>query len=326
MKIIQEIDYESNPENWADIPFFDKTDSSNPEWEPTPVIQIADNVFVKNEAVNPTGTIKDRVAWELTTLFRDFARTGSTQILRYSILTAGNVGTAISESFRKYGLPPIKMLVDENISANILDSLKKLYADIYSANLSVQLTPNEIKRLTNNVDGIDITSAMIVEPHAIFYDWHVHEAFNEEPNEIYVPYGSGRLMENYLTWQFRNARSKDSRLQVPVNTVLDISILGAEPSKKSIADKLSKDHNPFTAYDTEDMAVLSRLAFSGQRTGKYFIADESIQKAYELMSQFCETELSACAGLALYLQRLESGAVNPRDKVLVINTGKGVEK
>lgn len=49
-----------------------------------------------------------------------------------------------------------------------------------------------------------------------------------------------------------------------------------------------------------------------------------IKQAYELLSRYCDTEPSASAGLALYLQRFDHGKVRPQDKVLVVNTGKGI--
>ena len=105
------------------------------------------------------------------------------------------------------------MLVDASIPQGRLERLQQLHADIYLADLArKELTPDEIKKLTNNKHGIDLTSVVMIEPQAVLYDWHVYEALNESPDEIYVPYGSGRLFENYLTQQMRNARTRDPRL------------------------------------------------------------------------------------------------------------------
>lgn len=353
--IIQEIEHPKEMswevvEKWADgIPVFSENDPAHPEWRSTPTFPVDLSsvgyglVFVKNEAdreSNPTQTIKDRVAWELTTLFRDYARglylkkregllngnIGSLVVPRLSYVTAGNVGRAVSNMFQLYELPPMKLLVDASISPEKLEILKGLHADIYRANLSKEsLTAEEIKRLTNNERGIDITSVASIEPQAIFYDWHVHEAFNEMPNGVYVPYGSGRLMENYLTWQMRNARERDPRLRIPIARLLDISVLGAEPEKRnSVADKLTKAYNPFVTFGYQDILALGTLAFTGRNTGIYKVPEERIKQAHELLSRYCETEPSASAGLALYLQRFDEGKVRPLDKILVVNTGKGI--
>lgn len=353
--IVQEVEYPKEMnweliERWSDgIPMFSDNDPNNPEWRSTPVVPIDLSsegyglVHIKNEAdrkSNPTQTIKDRAAWELTTLFRDYARglwlkrkagllngnVNSLVIPRLSYVTAGNVGRSVSTMFKKYGLPPMKLLVNRSIPLKRLEVLKGLHADIYMTDLSGKsLTAEEIKRLTNNQEGIDITSIAVIEPNAVLYDWHVHEAFNEDPNEIYVPYGSGRLMENYLTWQIRNARARDPRLKIPLERLLNVSILGAEPEeRKSVADKLTKDYNPFVLFDSHDISALGTLAFTGENTGVDQVPEERLEEAYELLSRYCETEPSASAGLALYLQRFDEGKVRHNDKVLVVNTGKGI--
>lgn|SRR3989338_1577650 len=71
-------------EKWADgIPVFSENDPTHPKWRATPTFPIDLTsegygvVFIKDEAdarSNPTQTIKDRMAWELTTLYGDYAR------------------------------------------------------------------------------------------------------------------------------------------------------------------------------------------------------------------------------------------------------------
>ncbi len=341
-------------EKWADIPVYSENDPLNPEWKATPCfpIDLSSNgygiVYIKNESdarSNPTKTIKDRMAWELTTLFRDYARglylkrkegilngnLGRLVVPRFSVVTAGNVGKSIAKMYERFGLPPVKMLVDSSISKERLDLLKELHADVYVANLNDrELSTDDIKELTNNKNGIDITSVRVFEPNAIFYDWHVHEVFNEHPNQVYIPYGSGRLFENYLTWQERTVRNNvmnrtDPRLRTSAGKVADIDILGAEPeSIDSVADKLVKYSNPFAIFSKNDIAALNTLSFSGNETGTYKISEDRIIEAYEILRKYCDTEPSAAAGLALYLKRFDESRIHPRDKILIVNTGKGI--
>jgi threonine synthase len=340
-------------QQWAEIPLFPESNPDKPEWGVTPVITADLSkdgygvVHIKNEAdtsVNPTGTIKDRAAWELATLYRDFARgivlrnnqhaingnITDIPVPRLSVITAGNVGKAVSYAFSKHGLPPVKLLVDENLPRSRLQALKKLHADVYATDLNRKLTAKDAQRLTNNEEGIEITSFIGIEPHSNFYDWHVHQALNEEPDEVYVPYGSGRLMENYLTWQLRSLRNtvqkrKDRRLKAPVSKVISTDVFGAEPEDPdSIADKLTKKFNPFVLFKEPDIKGLKTFGATGKATGVYKVTEEKIRQAYEIMNRYCPAEPSAAAGLALYLQRHEAGLVNPREKVLVINTGKGI--
>ncbi len=353
--IIKEIEYPQRMdwglvERWADgIPSFDENDPSHPEWRATPTFLLDFSsegyglVYIKDESdirSNPTQTIKDRPAWELAAIHRDYGKAlflrkkggflngniGSLVVPRFTYVTAGNMGRSHANMLERYGLPPIKNLVDSSIPPKRLEILKGLYADIYMADLSKRpLTAEEIKGMTNNKDGIDITSVIILEPNAVFYDWHVYESFNENPDEIYTSYGSGRLMENYLTWQMRNARHKDPRLKIPVGRLVNISILGAEPETgRSIADKLTKHYNPFVIFREPDISALSSLAFTGRNTGVYQVPEERIEQAYQMLRGYCDTEPSACAGLALYLKRFDEGKVDPRKKVLIVNTGKGI--
>ncbi len=339
-------------EKWAHgIPVYRENDPNKPEWKPTPVIE-ADfssdgygNISIKNEAdtsSNPTGTIKDRAAWELVTLFRDYARAlilkkksidGSIElerIPRLSLISAGNVANSVSRMFHIYGLPPVKVLVDLTMPANRIETLKNMYADVYLTDLSERrLNANDIKLLTNNTRGVDITSVRSIEPHAIFYDWHAHECFNANPNEIYVPYGSGRLLENLLTWQQRTLRGyiedkRDPRLRNSVQNVVSMSVLGSEPIDiNSGADKLTKKFN-LNIFDDHDIGALEMFSFTGKNSGIYKVNEEKIIQAYELMQRHCNTEPSGAAGFALYLQRFEDGLIDSSKKILVVNTGKGI--
>lgn len=341
-------------ERWGDgIPRYEEADPKHPEWRATPVIPINlsqegyGEVFVKNEAdpkSNRTKTIKDRAAWELATLYRDYARDFYIDIKkgiltkdklkefiipRFSLITAGNEGVAIAECFKKYDLPAPKIILDKDVKKSYLEELKKLRTDIYLVDLSEkEFTAEDIKRLSNNEKGSDITSIRFIKPESIFYDWHVHEAFNEKPDEIYVPYGSGRLMENYLYWQFENRRKgPDPRLKIDLDKLRTISILGAEPEKKdSIADKLTAAFKPFLLFKDKDIGDIKNFRFTGENTNKYLVKEKYIKEAHGTMiKNNIEAEPSAAAGLALYLERHDKGLIQEGKKALIINTGKGLD-
>ena len=99
---------------------------------------------------------------------------------------------------------------------------------------------------------------MAIRPQEVFYDWHVHEAFNffQRDGEIYVPHGSGDLFANYVTWQMitglHGAAKKDIRLRVHPSVVASLDILGAMPSEtKSNADKREKYAKPESAVNSD---------------------------------------------------------------------------
>ncbi len=338
-------------EQWAEIPFYGENDPANPEWQQTPTIPIDLTrhgyglVNVKNEAVqtNPTESIKDRPAWEAAAWHRNYARTlfllkkegklngniGYLPVPRLSIITAGNMGRALAKRFEKHGLPPIKMLLDVGLQS---DELKNLHADLYITDLnSGKLSPKDIRKLTNNENGTDITSLTIVEPHATFYDWHVHEAFNEQPDEIYLPCGSARLFENYIYWQHKTlenelSKTPDPRLKATAEKVISTDIFAAEPLKTrtSTARALVKAYNPFRIFDENDVSAMKTFAGTGRNTGVYKTRESYIKQAALILGQFMQTGPSAAAGLALYMQRYDDNLIDPRKKILIINTGKGI--
>ncbi|TSC93044.1 MAG: Uncharacterized protein CEN89_284 [Candidatus Berkelbacteria bacterium Licking1014_7] len=344
-------------EKWGDeIPRYAEADPDAPEWRATPVKPLDfsqegyGKVYVKDESdrtSNPTGTIKDRAAWELATLYRDYARALYLKIHRaqtltkgelekipipyLSVITAGNEGLALAECFKKYDLPPPKLVIDFNIKQSILEELLKLRVNIYATDLSLRLSGSEICRIADNVDGIDITSSRAIDPASVFYDWHVHEVFNEEPDEIYLPYGSGRLMENYLFWQARSMRNDaagvpDPRLKADVAKVISINILGAEPARlDSKADKATAKFKPFLLFQDRDIKSMVNLAFTGKNTIKQPLNEDRVIEAYEsLTARGVEAEPTAALGLGLYFERFSQGLVPESKKVFIINTGKGL--
>jgi threonine synthase len=102
--------------------------------------------------------------------------------------------------------------------------------------------------------------------------------------------------------------------------------LGATPEElKSDADKLVTDYNPFRMFDDSDVSSLISLEWTGRNTDVYTVSEEKLNQAVKLLADHgIEAEKSGAAGLALYLQRFEEGKVDPRKKVLIINTGNGI--
>ncbi|MCK4590029.1 MAG: PLP-dependent lyase/thiolase [Nanoarchaeota archaeon] len=339
-------------EQWADsIPVYPENDPNNPEWKATPTFLLDLSgegyglVHVKDESVNPTGVAKDRPAWECASIYRDMAKSlwlrkssidgkiSRIPVPKFSLITAGNEGRAISHIFKKYDLPPINLIIDINEPEETVNALEKLYANIVKTDLSQkELNQKDILEMTNNLGGLNLNKALHIRAQEIFYDWLVHEAFNQKPDEIYVPYGSGRLMENFLTWQEKNIRKyisdkkADPRLNLPLEHLLQISILGAEPERiDSQADKLPAYFKPFILFDDQDVSSLINLKFTGENTGVSKVKESYIIEAFKIFQKHRITaEPSAATGLALYMQRYDQSKINPKNKILIINTGKGI--
>ncbi|MBI4250103.1 PLP-dependent lyase/thiolase [Candidatus Uhrbacteria bacterium] len=349
------------------IPQFLLKDLKDPEWPQTPTCDLNltrdgyGAISVKDESVNPTGTMKDRPAWEFVKLYADYAfglflRTSGfneakakdflskQRIPRFTLITSGNEGAAVATAFERYGLPPPKIVVGRMALAQEVKRLSRLRADIYRVDLSKRLDPMLMKVITENEHGVEITSqSPHFLPQVVFYDWLVHECFREQPDDVYVPYGSGRLMENFLTWQsltLHNGMNPDPRLGVQgedpsvirdmISCVQRLNVFGAEPSNPdSDADKLTAPYKPFLIFREEDIESQATLHRTGAETAKISVEESYIHGAYEIFQrEGIKAEVSAAAGLALYMQRCDSVGKKERDRIitrkaLIVNTGRG---
>lgn len=280
----------------------------------TPLIKAqipnAGTVLIKDESKNPTGTIKDRIAqWvidfcvqEARDLTED-EEARDVELPRVSVITAGNTGIALAYSAQKYGLPPPKLLLDSRTPKKILNRLVELDADVYTTDLKEQeLTAEDILELTNNPEGLDLTSVK-----TNFYALLIKSLMVENPAEIYVPYGSGTLYDELV----RAQRTPET------------AIFGVKPlSQETIADKLVAWYNPF-AMDSHELRLLKAERKANRRTGTYRATDDRMREAQQIMEQYCPAEISATAGLAAYRERWKRGLIKPDAKIIVVNTGKG---
>ena len=163
----------------------------NPKFPATPTRRITlpgfSNVWLKDESYNPTGTHKDRMAWEIVVTYRDFLlakKNGQTKFVlpAMSIISSGSATIAIQTLLKKYGLPHLKVLTDYGTNRKIIESMKKIGCEIFETDLSRKpFHWKEILTLTHNPDGFDITSSEALDPTTRFYDWLSYEILNSSP-------------------------------------------------------------------------------------------------------------------------------------------------
>lgn len=359
-EVVQEIPFpkfwsRSLAEKYAAAPSYWETEQSE-----TPLIELdlTDEglgvVHIKNEGdqrVNPTGTMKDRMARACTEVYRQKAqffleaieqdpefekRLATEHLLRFSIITAGNAGRALANAFETKSLPPPKLLLDKHTQPKSLEKLKSMRADLYMTDLSVNaftgrpstdsaLSPEEILTLTNNSGGYDLTSANQDDnperPWREFYFGLGGEVLRPKPDEIYDPYGSGATFEGLVDRQYLSVFEDEAMAK--------IKIFGAEPeSFPSIADKLSAPAKPYVYYDEDKLNQLKQNDYTHPETGVYKVSEDEIKRAYEILKRRggpvgIKTEPSASAGLALYIKRWENGLIKKDAKIIIINTGRG---
>ena len=306
----------------------------DPKFPATPTVKIEvlsfSDVWLKDESKNPTGTHKDRMAWEIVVTYRDFLLAKERGQIKgplpaMSIISSGSAAYAIQTQLKKYGLPNLKVLIDTHVDQNIIFALKALGCEIYETNLSkTPLQFREILALTNNPQGFDITSNEALDPTTRFYDWLSYEIINNSPEYCFIPFGTGNLYENILNINKKEVSTDihDPRFQGNVDVLRKCNFIGATTNNpRSKADKLYSPHLPFVHFDEQWIQFYRYAGFCGEKSGVNLLEEDYLDEAYAIAkSQKVDCEYSGITGLAMLLQVKKE---IPKDaKILIVNTGK----
>ncbi|MCR4278026.1 MAG: PLP-dependent lyase/thiolase [Candidatus Berkelbacteria bacterium] len=308
----------------------------NPRFPATPTYKIVvpgfTNVWLKDESVNPTGTHKDRLAWEIIVTYKYFIeakKRGQTTgaLPHMSIISSGSAAMAVQSMLRRYRLPDLKVLVDIHIGSDTVAGLRQIGCEIHRADLSRRLLSwKDILKLTFNRNGFDITSSVALDPTTRFYDWLSYEIINTNPSFCFIPFGTGNLYENVLNVAKKEISSRsgyDPRFKGDIRLLSECNFMGAttnNPSSK-LAEKLYAPHLPFADYNEQWIRLYRQAGYCGPLSDVRVVKELFVDEAMKLAAnQGINCEPSATAGLALMLQLKDS---LPRDKkMLIVNTGK----
>jgi len=308
--------------------------SDNPKFPATETCQIKvpgfSNVWLKDESQNPTGTHKDRMAWEIVVTYRDlllakkYSASGD-QLPQMSIISSGSAAIAIQTQLNKHHLPNLKVLVDVNLNQDIIASLEKIVCEVFRVDLSYKAhTWRDILKLTNNPDGFDITSNQALDPNTRFYDWLSYEIINNSPNYCFVPFGTGTLYVNIMNVNKHevSAEQSDPRFSGDKEILRQCNFMGATTGDpKSRAEKLYSPHLPFISFDEPWLRMYRMAGFCGPESDIFIFQERHLEQAAKILQdQGVNCEPSGAAGLALMLQMKDK---LPKDKkMLIVNTGK----
>jgi len=283
------------------------------------------NVWLKDESTNPTGTHKSRMAWEVLIKAKRY------NIKEVSIISSGSAAAAIQHFFNLYKVnTKLKVLMDYHISKEIKDSLRKMGCEIYETDLSKQsLTGNDIKELTSNKEGIDITYREILDRYNDnYYDWLSYEVMNENPAWCFVPFGTGDLFVNILIIaerEFNNRIYKhDPRFSGDIQKISKCNFLGATTrDSSSRMDKLFSYYLP--SLDDYQFYINSLIQNEriGNLSGILEVDENFVEEALGIIGKHSiRSEPSGIAGLALMLQMRDELPTD--EKMLIINTGSTI--
>src|SRR3989338_5793132 len=225
--------------------------ADDPKFPATPTYQIqvpgVSNVWLKDESHNPTGTHKDRMAWEIVVTYRDILLAKERGQLdgplpQMSIISSGSAAFAIQTQLRRYQLPNLKVIVDYQMNPEVVASLEAIGCEIFEADLPKKpFSWQEILKLTNNPDGFDIISSEALDPTTRFYDWLSYEIINSSPEYCFIPFGTGNLYENILNITKREISTgiHDPRFKGDIEILRKCNFIGSTTNNpRSMADKL----------------------------------------------------------------------------------------
>jgi cysteine synthase len=292
------------------------------------------NVWLKDESTNPTGTHKDRFAWEVVIKYKALLESSKYKQLdslpQISMISSGGAASAVQNLFNLFKIPiSLKVLVDNTTDEEVKKSLRMIGCTIYETDLSdYLLQPEDIKRLTENWNGIDITYRETLDPNLDnYYDWMSYEIINQEPDYCFIPFGTGDLFINILNIvkkEYFNSflHNSDPRFKGSIDRLKNCNFYGATTSNKdTLLDKLYSSFLPTYNEYIKFLNELISYSCVGGKTSIKHLEESFVKQAIELANnQKLTFEPSGIAGLALLLQIKRE---IPRDaKILIVNTGK----
>ena len=308
---------------------------SNPAFPATPTIPLQidgfNNIWVKDESHNPTGTHKDRMAWEIVIFYRNFLANSALKgkiekIPQLSLISSGCAAIAIQTQLKYYNLPSLKVIIDCGLNEEIKSTMMKLGCEIFEIDLEKEeLNTQRILEITENEAGKDLTFGEDLDyVREVYYDWLSYEILNQNPAYCIVPFGSGGLFNNILNIALKESRlspNHSRRFFGSIDTLRNCHFIGATAiSRDTQMDKLYSPFNPYQRINKrlEDLREAGQIGISSRIVP---VKEQFLDQTMEICGQRnIQCEPSGLAGLALIEQLRQELPTD--EKILVVNTGK----
>lgn len=299
------------------------------------VSRLGRDVIIKDESRNFTGSHKDRMAWEIVVFYKAIIqdlldpRSRTTDLPHASIISNGSAAMAIQVMLRCYGLPPLKVLIDNDTPEDIEATLRRVGCEVFKEDLAKQvLDSTDVLDLTENPDGFDLTSRNLVDPNRrTYYDWLTYEILNCGAQHIYIPVGTGDLFVNVLTVLRDELMevTNDRRLSGGSPSIKGLSFYGAtSDDPKTRMDKLYAPHRPTRDEVDRVVGEMREAGQCGERSGVFPVNEKVVSEALDIAAlNKIHADASGIAGLSLLLQQYYSGELDVPDgeDILIVNTG-----
>ena len=294
-------------------------------------------VWIKDESINPTGTHKDRMAWEIYLWYENEIKRqinspgGKISLKSLSLISSGGAAFAIQELLSAKGLPNLRVLMDKETNEKLIDRLKEKDCKIYLFDLdSKELTSEDILTLTNNSNGIDITYSREFDSlRTNYYDWLSYEVLNQNPNWVFIPFGTGDLYRNIISTNSREMDKKIASKRFFGNKQIlsKCNFIGAANNRKSSKMKMLYSAFQNKTIDTTNKKITSLIEKGHcSNTSRLAVVKEKyLDSAMEIAEFFdINFEPSSISGLGSFLQLCDNNNIHIREneKVIIISTGK----
>ena len=297
-------------------------------------------IWYKDESINPNGTHKDRMAWEIYLWYDNEIKKqinipGQKISLRsLSLISSGSAAYSVQKLLKDRGLPSLRVLMDKNTSPKLVKFLEKNECKVYLDDLDQkEYSSDEILEKTENKNGLDLTySPEFNASREVYYDWLSYEVLNQNPNWVFIPFGTGDLYKNII---IRNSKEMDKkvfskRFFGDKKILMNCNFIGAANNKKN-----SKMKMLYSAFQDKTIDYINNMVVNplidkdscGSQSIVSLVKEKYIDSAIEIANYFnINCEPSGISGLAMFLQiaeKMEMG-INGYDKIIIISTGKSI--
>lgn len=323
---------ENNPDQPEFPPF-------SPRFPATPsysihVPRLDRDILVKDESHNFTGSHKDRMAWEIVVYYKTIIEDmlsphakPTASLPSASIISNGSAALAIQVMLRCYGLPALKVLVDQSTDRGVIETLTRAGCEVFTYDLSNrELDSADVLELTKNENGFDVTSRKLVDPtRRTYYDWLAYEILNCGAKHVFIPVGTGDLFVNVLTVlrDELTGVTNDRRLTGAPESIVGLAMYGATASdRKTKMDKLYAAFRPTLDEARRVVGEMRERTLCGPHSDIYDVKEKFVWEALSIArANGIHCDESGIAGLSLLLQLSASEEIATDQTILVVNTG-----
>ena len=295
-------------------------------------------LWYKDESINPTGTHKDRMAWEIYLWYdneikKQINTPGQKISLNsLSLISSGSAAYSVQKLLKDRGLPNLRVLMDSNINIKLIEFLEKNDCKVYLQDLDEkEYSSKEILEMTDNEDGLDLTySPEFDKSREVYYDWLSYEVLNQNPNWVFIPVGTGDLYKNII---LRNSKEMDKkvfskRFFGDKKILMQCNFVGAASNKKQSKMKMlysAFQNKTIKNIQSKIIEPLKNKQSCGDESDIKLVQEKYVDAAIEIGAYFnIKCEPSGISGMALFLQMANNKKIfiKPHDKIIIINTGK----